>query len=697
MSYSLYDLNTRLCNIQAEISAIIPSPTPGELVVVDTIIVADVYPSPTVTTTIIPSRINLADPINDMSSDITSVGTNVTDGNYKSFLTANSVDFSDISSLSTASYGRLSTFISDGVSSITTIPINISLNNGITTNTLTATEWSGNIQTVNTTANLTHYLNFSDSSSTGYGKPQKNASLSCNPSTGLITATTFSGSLTGNASSASSISLTSDDTAGTYYLPFSKTVTSSSTLYVDNTTTPLTYNPNTSTLTASIFSGSASTVALTSDNTSGTYYLPFSKTVTGTANQLYIDNVTGPLTYNPNTSTLTASIFSGTATTSNSILLTSDDTAGTYYLPFSKTTASASASLFIDDTTTPLTYNPSTSTLTATTFVGALTGNATSATTSTNATNLVLTSDNTSGTYYIPFSKSVAGTNPLFIDTTTTPLTYNPSTSTLTATTFVGALTGNATTSTSSTNATNATNLVLTSDNTAGSYYIPFSKSVAGTNPLFIDDTTGPLTYNPSTSTLTATTFVGALTGNATTSTSSTNATNATNLVLTSDNTAGSYYIPFSKSVAGTNPLFIDDTTGPLTYNPSTSTLTMTSLTTTNINATNLTASMASVQTGINFSSFAMAATGTITLTTSQFYTYVYGTPTAGQTIILPVATINGTWISITNLGSGAGRDMTIQYPSGTNIDTVPQGSATAGNAMKFVWITALSRWMVAG
>jgi len=69
--------------------------------------------------------------------------------------------------------------------------------------------------------------------------------------TNTITATTFSGSLSGNASSASSISLTSDDTSGTYYLPFSKTVASNSTLYVDNSTTPLTYNPSTSTLTSS--------------------------------------------------------------------------------------------------------------------------------------------------------------------------------------------------------------------------------------------------------------------------------------------------------------------------------------------------------------------------------------------------------------------------------------------------------------
>jgi len=122
---------------------------------------------------------------------------------------------------------------------------------GATTNTLNAQQWSGNIQTVNTSANLTHYLNFSDSSGTGYGKPQKTSGIFCNPSTNTITATTFSGSLNGNASSSSAVSLTSDDTPGSYFLPFSKTISSNSALFIDNTTTPLTYNPHTSTLSTS--------------------------------------------------------------------------------------------------------------------------------------------------------------------------------------------------------------------------------------------------------------------------------------------------------------------------------------------------------------------------------------------------------------------------------------------------------------
>lgn len=69
-------------------------------------------------------------------------------------------------------------------------------------------------------------------------------------------------SLIGNASSATQIALTSDNTSGAYFIPFSKTASSTlNTLYIDNTTTPLTYNPSTSTLTATIFSTATAPVS----------------------------------------------------------------------------------------------------------------------------------------------------------------------------------------------------------------------------------------------------------------------------------------------------------------------------------------------------------------------------------------------------------------------------------------------------
>ena len=172
MSYSKYELNSKINYLNSEVSKlapIIPSPTPGEFIVVDKLIVADQYPAPTQTTTI--------------------------------------------------------------------TPIDIVLDDGVNTNTLSAADWTGNIRTVNTVANLTHYLNFSDSSATGYGHPQKTAGISCNPSTNSITATTFIGS-SSSSTSAVGVDLTSDDTSGTYYLPFSKTTAATgNALYIDNSTT----------------------------------------------------------------------------------------------------------------------------------------------------------------------------------------------------------------------------------------------------------------------------------------------------------------------------------------------------------------------------------------------------------------------------------------------------------------------------
>jgi hypothetical protein len=194
------------------------------------------------------------------------------------------------------------------------------------------------------------------------------------------------------ATTATKVALTTDNTSGTYLIPFAKALSTSEALYVDNATGPLTYNPNNSTLTATTFSGAlngnantattATNVATTSDNTSGTYFIPFTKTATS-SEALYVDNATGPLTYNPSNSTLTATTFSGTAT---KISTTSDNTSGTYFIPFVKT-ATSSETLYVDNSSGPLTYNPNSATLSTTTFSGALSGTATNALQATNQAN----------------------------------------------------------------------------------------------------------------------------------------------------------------------------------------------------------------------------------------------------------------------------------------------------------------------
>jgi hypothetical protein len=128
----------------------------------------------------------------------------------------------------------------------------ISLTDGTTTNTLNQSDWTGTIKTVNTAADATHFLNFSDSSGTGQGHPQKSSNITCNPSTGLVTATTFVGALTGNAttaSNASTISVTTTDTNSIFHPIFTNGPGTTKALNIDSVTGPLTYVPNTGTLT----------------------------------------------------------------------------------------------------------------------------------------------------------------------------------------------------------------------------------------------------------------------------------------------------------------------------------------------------------------------------------------------------------------------------------------------------------------
>lgn len=115
----------------------------------------------------------------------------------------------------------------------------------------------------NTSANLVHYITFVDSNVSGYRTPQATNGLSFNPNSNILTTTSFNGSLTGTASASSTITLTSDNTSGTYYLPFSKLNGGTGrSLFIDDTTGPLTYNPSTSTLTATNFTGLCSTTGL---------------------------------------------------------------------------------------------------------------------------------------------------------------------------------------------------------------------------------------------------------------------------------------------------------------------------------------------------------------------------------------------------------------------------------------------------
>jgi hypothetical protein len=166
----------------------------------------------------------------------------------------------------------------------------------------------------------------------------------------------------------------------------------------------------------------SASISISDDTTTNaTRYPLFANATSGTASTEYTSST--KLQYNPSTGTLTSTVFSGSGASltsiPNSALTNSSITVGTTAISLgsSSTTLAGLTSV------------------TSTSFVGALTGNAstaTSATSATNATNVGIT-DNTStnSTYYPTFVANTSGNNA--VNTSSTKLQYNPSTGTLTS------------------------------------------------------------------------------------------------------------------------------------------------------------------------------------------------------------------------------------------------------------------------
>jgi len=359
----------------------------------------------------------------------------------------------------------------------TTTNPTIVLTDGTTTNTIDKNGYT----TRNTSSSAIHYLNFSDNSTTGTGAIQKTAGIYCQPSTNTVTASTFTGAFIGNvtgsvsgtAGSAGQMTVIQTSSSGTYYPTFvASTGTGTKPFYLNPS---LQYDPSTVNLTASTFTGAlagnattatrATTVDIGVYGGSGTVFCPVFALGGGTGINLYVDSGTAPtLNYNPVAGNLSTTTFTGAlagnADTATSIAIGTDNVSTLVYPTFVKTSGAGNKGLFIDDTTTTLTYNPSTSNLTASTFTGALIGNADTATSTPNATiasraNTVdITAYTGSSANLFPTFVSGSGTGvTLYSDSSTAPLlTYNPSSGNLSTTTFTGALAGNADTATTASN-----------------------------------------------------------------------------------------------------------------------------------------------------------------------------------------------------------------------------------------------------
>ena len=141
--------------------------------------------------------------------------------------------------------------------------------------------------------------------------------------------------------------------------------------------------------------------------------------------------------------------LAGTADNATTVTLVATNTTNaTHFLTFTDA-ATGNENVRTD---TDLTYNPSSGVLTAGSFTGAGTGltgtasslsiggnaaTATSATNSTNATNVAITDDTTTnGTHYVHIGDATSGNDGVKISST--KLTFNPSTGTLSATLFSG-------------------------------------------------------------------------------------------------------------------------------------------------------------------------------------------------------------------------------------------------------------------
>jgi hypothetical protein len=194
--------------------------------------------------------------------------------------------------------------------------------------------------------------------------------------------------------------------------------------------------------------------------------------------------------------TINGTSFNGSADVTVPVNTTQKSDSVAYQIPFVTSVTAGNQNLFTDSAAN-ITYNPSTNTLTTTTFAGALTGNATTATTLQTARNIGGVSFNGSADINLPGVNTGGNQN-----------------TTGSAATLTTARTINGTSFNGSANVTVPVNTTQKSDSVA--YQIPFVTSVTAGNQNLFTDSAANITYNPSTNTLATTTFSGALTGNVT-------------------------------------------------------------------------------------------------------------------------------------------------------------------------------------
>ena len=158
------------------------------------------------------------------------------------------------------------------------------------------------------------------------------------------------------------------------------------------------------------------------------------------------------------------------------------------------------------------------------------------------------------------------------VDITVVPKTILNVTGALTAT---GAITGSSFVGDGSA-LTGIDNMNIVDTNTSGTFYPVFVGSTGAGQTMCADATTGPLSYVPSTATLSTTNFTasGTVTGSTFVGDGSA-LTGLNNMNIVDTNTSGTFFPVFVGSTGAGQTMCADATTGPLSYNPSTCALTL--------------------------------------------------------------------------------------------------------------------------
>ena len=283
---------------------------------------------------------------------------------------------------------------------------------------------------------------------------------------GIISATSF----TGDGSNLTNTGATLGAASGSQRIVV--TSLTSGTMTSAATEAALTYDASSDTITAGIFSGSgASLTSITNSNLSGSAGITNANLANSTISGISLGGTLGTLTMAVSGTGLSGSdTYDGSGSTTFTVTsnATDSNTASTLVArnasgDFSAGTITASLSgtaslatqftvtannttnetvypVFVDgatgsqgaETDTALSYNPSSNTLTASTFSGSLSGNADTATTATNATNITLADESSDTTCFPVFALTATGNQPPKTDSSA--LTYNASTGTLAAT-----------------------------------------------------------------------------------------------------------------------------------------------------------------------------------------------------------------------------------------------------------------------